>query len=263
MLTGALLNKCKTPVALNIVCSFFSSIIKHEKIIYLPSKIIMHPFKILLTAGFIVSALLCFSQAIQQKTLKTDSLVYAKVEVEAAYPGGNEAWQKYVQKNMSPKVPTKEAPVGKYQAIAIFMVAKDGSVNDVKPLTNFGYGMEEEVIRVIETSGKWIPAMQNYKPVNAFRKQPVTFIIGSADFKIITTEPYTLYTNTDNEISISARKVKAADIGINVQGGSGIPAGDGKFIVKVKKTGRVIIEIVNTKKNDASIGEASFEVKAK
>jgi protein TonB len=37
--------------------------------------------------------------------------------------------------------------------------------------------MEEEVMRVIQKSPKWRPAMQNGKPVKAYRKQPITFVV--------------------------------------------------------------------------------------
>ena len=224
----------------------------------------MYLFKPLLTTIILLTTCLSFAQdAIKQDTLKSKSLVYAQVEVEADYPGGNEAWAKYVSKNMKPGVPSKDAPVGKYQVIAIFIVGTDGAVKDVKPLTILGYDMEEEVVRVIENSGKWTSAMQNGKPVNAYRKQPVTFMVESADFTITTAEPYTLFTNIDNEITITVRKVKAADIGINVVGGSAIPVSDGKFIIRVKKPGRITIEILNSKKDDKEIGVASFEAKAK
>ena len=44
---------------------------------------------------------------------------------------------------------------------------KGGNLSDIKPLTNFGYGMEQEAIRVIKKSGKWIPAIQNGSEVTA------------------------------------------------------------------------------------------------
>ena len=57
----------------------------------------------------------------------------------------------------------------------LYIVNSDGSISDVSALTNHGYGMEAEAIRLIKNSPKWIPAMQNGKKVNAYRKQPVTF----------------------------------------------------------------------------------------
>lgn len=221
----------------------------------------MYPFKALLTVYIILSSLAVHAQT---DTLKTNIKEFAAVEVEASYPGSSEAWQKFLQKNLNSNVPNKNnAPIGKYTAVVSFMVDKDGLPASIKPVTNFGYGMEEELLRVIERSGKWSPAMQNGKPVKAYRKQPITFLLESADFEITTAEPYTLFTNMDNELTVTAKKIKPADISIIVSGGKATPAPDGKFIVRVSKPGRVTILIVNNKKEDKEIGQASFEVKAK
>jgi protein TonB len=58
-------------------------------------------------------------------------------------------------------------------------VDKGGNISDVKGLTKHGYGMEEEAIRVIKRGPKWTPAIQNGRNVNAYRKQPVTFVVQS------------------------------------------------------------------------------------
>ncbi len=47
----------------------------------------------------------------------------------------------------------------------------------MKAETSFGYGMEEEVIRIIKKGPKWTPASVNGKHVNAYRRQPVTFAV--------------------------------------------------------------------------------------
>jgi hypothetical protein len=69
------------------------------------------------------------------------------------------------------------ANAGTYTVIAQFIVHKDGSISDLKTLTNHGHGMEDEVLRVMKKSPNWIPAMQNGHKVAAYRKQPVTFVI--------------------------------------------------------------------------------------
>lgn len=58
-----------------------------------------------------------------------------------------------------------------------FIVSKDGSISDVQAETNFGYGMEKEAIKVIQKGPKWTPALQNGRHVNAFRRQPITFVV--------------------------------------------------------------------------------------
>jgi hypothetical protein len=99
-------------------------------------------------------------------------------EKEAEYPGGAQAWIRFISNNVKSKVPIKnKAPNGTYTVIIKFIVDKNGQVADLKPETNLGYGMEEEAIRVISKSPKWINAIQNNKPVNAYRRQPLTFVV--------------------------------------------------------------------------------------
>ena len=106
-----------------------------------------------------------------------DSLVCAKEE-EAHFPGLENEWRKFLSKNLHADVPIKNrAPEGTYTVIVSFVVNGKGLVTDIKPNTNFGYGMEEEVIRILKKSPPWIPAFQFGRNVKAYRKQPVTFVV--------------------------------------------------------------------------------------
>jgi hypothetical protein len=103
--------------------------------------------------------------------------VFQLVEVEAEFKreGG---WAAFLSRHLNSNVPIKrKAPAGTYLVVVQFIVDKDGSITQVTPLTQFGYGMEEEVMRVVQKSPKWRPAMQNGKPVKAYRKQPITFVV--------------------------------------------------------------------------------------
>ena len=221
----------------------------------------MYPLKPLLTACFGLITFTAFAQVAPPDTLKINSTAYAAVEVEASYPGEGPAWMRFLEKNLNADVPVKnDAPVGIYTAIAAFAVDKDGTLSNVKAVTRFGFGMEDEIMRVIERSGKWVPALQNGTPVKAYRRQPITFIVNSDAFKISTAQPYTLFANRDNELTVTAKKIKPEDIAILVAGGKATPMGEGKFSVRVNKTGRTTITVVNSKKEDKEIGVASFEV---
>ena len=57
------------------------------------------------------------------------------------------------------------APEGTYTVYVQFVVDKEGNISDVKALTNHGYGMEEEAVRVIKKGPNWTPAIQNGRPV--------------------------------------------------------------------------------------------------
>lgn len=109
---------------------------------------------------------------------------FEKVEVEASFPGGEAAWHKFLERNLNGDVPVKKkAPAGQYTVILQFVVDKLGNVSAITPLTNIGYGMEEEVIRVLRLSPHWIPAQQSGRKVKAYRKQPVTFWIEEEEKK--------------------------------------------------------------------------------
>lgn len=201
-----------------------------------------------------------FAQSKVPDTLNVDDVVFTKTEEEAFYPGGIPAWSSYLQKALGKFNPADNgAPVGKYQVIIRFIISRNGAISDITPETKFGYEMEEKVIAALKYSGKWAPAVQNGRPVNAYRRQPVTFIVESEDFEIIMETPNTLYANSANHITVKAKGVKPENIGINVTGGK-VTANnyDGTFTIMTNKSGRVIIEVVNTKKNDKVIGTASI-----
>lgn len=133
----------------------------------------------------IICALLISTAARSQQS--TDSLppvadssnkIYSRVEVEAQFPGGNPAWRLYLRKRLDPLVPIRNnAPAGHYEAVVRFIVSKDGSISKVVAETDHGYGMEDELKSVIRRGPKWIPATLNGVPVNAYRRQPCTFVI--------------------------------------------------------------------------------------
>ena len=109
--------------------------------------------------------------------------IFLKVDVEAKYPGGLPAWQKFLMMNLDANAPLKELPrKTKYfeqTAICQFIVCKDGTICDIKVVNNVLPSIKKEVERVIKLSGNWVPAEQNGKKVKAYRKQPVTFVVMS------------------------------------------------------------------------------------
>lgn len=115
---------------------------------------------------------------VQKQKIKQEPEIFSKVEQEAKYPGGHEAWRNFIVSNLNIDVAVKNgAKAGSYNVMIQFIVDKQGNVSDVKALTKHGHGMEEEAVRVIKASGKWKPAVQNGREVKAYRKQPITFVV--------------------------------------------------------------------------------------
>jgi len=106
-----------------------------------------------------------------------------KVEVEASFPGGIQAWKKFLERNLDANAPLKDLPrKTKYfeqTAICQFIVCKDGSICDIKVVNKVLPSIKKEVERVIKMSGNWKPAEQDGRKVKAYRKQPVTFVVMS------------------------------------------------------------------------------------
>ncbi|MCZ2460552.1 MAG: N-acetylmuramoyl-L-alanine amidase [Chitinophagales bacterium] len=111
-------------------------------------------------------------------TIGPDNKVFEKPEIEASFQGGDMAWRKYLERNLTGFDPAKNgAPNGTYTVYIQFIVDEDGNIRDVRPLTHFGYGMEEKAVSIIQKGPRWTPAIQNGRKVTAYRKQPVTFVV--------------------------------------------------------------------------------------
>ncbi len=130
--------------------------------------------------GIVAPAVIDEGKGIVEEKKEDENKIFEKVEIEAAFPGGESSWRKYLERNLNPSAPVDNgAPEGTYTVYVQFVVSKDGSISDVRALTKHGYGMEEEAVRVIKKGPKWTPAIQNGRQVNAYRKQPITFQVQS------------------------------------------------------------------------------------
>ncbi len=119
-------------------------------------------------------------QVIEEKKEEDENKIFEKVEIEASFKGGEGAWRKYLERNLNPNTPVDNgAPEGTYTVWVQFIVDKSGNISDVKALSNHGYGMEEEAVKIIRKGPAWVAAIQNGRPVKAYRKQPITFVVAS------------------------------------------------------------------------------------
>jgi protein TonB len=115
-------------------------------------------------------------QIVEEKKEEDENKIFDKVEIDASFPGGDSKWRRFLETNCNGQVASDNgAPEGTYTTVIQFVVDKEGNISDVRSLTNHGYGMEEEAMRVIKKGPKWIPAIQNGRQVKAYRRQPITF----------------------------------------------------------------------------------------
>jgi protein TonB len=99
--------------------------------------------------------------------------IFTKVEIEASFPGGPGAWQKYVTRAIQTSIDEfTESDYG--TCVVRFIVDKTGTVSDVQATTMKGTKLAEVAVNAIRKGPKWTPAQQNGRQVNAYRLQPVT-----------------------------------------------------------------------------------------
>ena len=103
---------------------------------------------------------------------------FTKVEHEAKFPGGLDAWKKYLERNLNANIAADNgAPAGLYTVTVQFVVDKSGVISDAKsvqvPKTCPDCG--HEAVRVIMKGPKWEPAIQNGNKVIYQAFQNITF----------------------------------------------------------------------------------------
>ncbi|SEA28468.1 outer membrane transport energization protein TonB [Arachidicoccus rhizosphaerae] len=104
--------------------------------------------------------------------------IFPTVQVEARYPGGPEAWKKYLERSLRSQIAVENgAATGIYKVVVSFLVAKDGTTSEVQVVSapDPDFGTAGEAVRVIERSGKWNPAIQNGRVVKYREKQTIIF----------------------------------------------------------------------------------------
>ena len=117
---------------------------------------------------------LFFSFTTSTAQTKKNDMVFDVVEVMPQFPGGQIAMLKYIMENI--KYPEQAMKEGIQGRVAVrFIVEKDGSISDVKPILSVHPLLNKEAVRVVESMPKWTPGKQNGKPVRVRFNVPVMF----------------------------------------------------------------------------------------
>jgi len=100
--------------------------------------------------------------------------VFTKVENPAEFPGGPEAWKRYLERSL--QYPDDAQGNGTQGVVRVqFIVDKEGNISEVTALNDPGDGLGDEAIRIIKRGPKWKPAEQNGRKVTYRHIQSITF----------------------------------------------------------------------------------------
>ena len=109
-----------------------------------------------------------------KKPAKDSKGIYKHVEVMPRFPGGDGAFIKWLNANITyPKEAQEKGIQGKVDLR--FVVKPDGSVEDVQVVKSLDPILDKEAVRVLKLMPNWIPGKQDGQPVNVYFSVPVRF----------------------------------------------------------------------------------------
>lgn len=116
------------------------------------------------------------SEGRAEAAVENGNTVFETAEVNPQFPGGQEAFARFIRKNLN--YPGRAAELGIGGRVYVsFIVEKDGKVTDVALVRGIGYGCDEEALRVLKKAPAWIPGMQNGRNVRVRFTVPLHFSV--------------------------------------------------------------------------------------
>jgi TonB family protein len=167
--------------------------------------------------------------------------VFTAVEVEPAFPGGVNMFYQYI--NTHVQYPGVALLLGVNGKVTVsFWVDKSGRVVDVNAQKSLGSGCEYEAAKVVSSSPRWRPGIQNGRPVRVQYTVDVSFTKPKRKIAIkeLKDSPYgfvfninnTLYTIDEAEAQLGETfkqdKIESTELFYN-------PDNDQKFVMSGKK----------------------------
>ena len=121
------------------------------------------------------------AKVVSQKQLN-DQPVFTAVEQIPTFPGGDEAFTKFLAINTKYPKAARDAGL-QGRVIASFIIEKDGSLSNIKIVRGVGMGIDEEAERVLRLSPNWKPGLQNGHTVRVQYAVPISFALADEDNK--------------------------------------------------------------------------------
>ncbi|MEO5909694.1 MAG: TonB family protein [Pelobium sp.] len=113
----------------------------------------------------------------------TGTPIFKKVEVYPSFPEGYKAFGEFLGNNINyPEEARKNNIQGK--VLCSFVVEKDGTLSNIKVLKGIGSGCNEEAVRLLSLSPKWIPGKQDGKAVRVSFSIPIQFALKAKGNKV-------------------------------------------------------------------------------
>jgi len=119
------------------------------------------------------------TRVVENTRVYDDSKIYdfVSIETQPTFPGGMSNFYKYLKEEVKyPEMAKQNKIQGK--VFLSFIVEKDGELTGIRVERKLGGGTDEEAVRVLEGSPKWVPGTQGGKPVRVKYNIPISFTLG-------------------------------------------------------------------------------------
>ena len=111
----------------------------------------------------------------QEEEIK-EAEIFQVVEEMPSYPGGDEAFYKFLGDNL--QYPTRALEAGIEGKVLVgFVVEPDGRITHVEVVRSKAQVLDEEAVRVVKAMPKWKPGKQRGKAVRVAYRVPITFTL--------------------------------------------------------------------------------------
>ncbi|ASU32256.1 TonB family protein [Mucilaginibacter xinganensis] len=118
--------------------------------------------------------------AAQDNPPVVEDRVFTSVEVVPQFPGGVEAFSRYLAKNIKYPANMREKGV-QGRVIISFIVEGDGSISNAHVTRGIADELDKEALRVMAASPRWTPGVQNGRPVRVAYSVPISFTLVDDD----------------------------------------------------------------------------------
>jgi protein TonB len=99
--------------------------------------------------------------------------IFTGVEIEAKYPGGVNAWTRYIMYKLV--YPQQAIDAGIQGTVSVrFIVDRDGHISNVEAISG-PETLRATAVNIIKNSIYWESAIQNGQKVKSYKVQPITF----------------------------------------------------------------------------------------
>ncbi|TDQ09285.1 M56 family metallopeptidase [Pedobacter metabolipauper] len=145
--------------------------------------------------------------AFKKSANQEDERVYefVSLETQPSFPGGVTKFYEYLKNTVKYPIMAQEANI-QGKVYLSFVVERDGALTDIKVDRRLGGGTDEEAVRVLKKSPKWIPGIQNGRTVRVKYNIPISFSLSSGEKKLPGT----------SQASAKQNAVKTAYMGTNL-----------------------------------------------